>query len=66
MHRGKQHYMYLLLVHTCPVLPDSYEFQSLCNLAWAGYFTLGGRNIKPKGYSTVNTGIKNENKNRKG
>ena len=32
--------MCLLLVRTCLVLPDSYEFQSVCNLARAGYFTI--------------------------
>ena len=39
MHRGKQCHMCLLLFCTCPVLPDSYEFQSTHNLALAGYFT---------------------------
>ena len=39
MHRGKQCYMCLSLVRACPVLTDSYDFQSTSNLALAGYFT---------------------------
>ena len=33
MHRAEEHYMCLLLIGTCLILPDIYEFQSLCNLA---------------------------------
>ena len=36
----KQSNMCLLLVCACLVLLDSYEFQSLCNLVRAGYFTI--------------------------
>ena len=35
----KQSNMCLSLVHAYSVLWDMDEFQSLCNLAWAGYFT---------------------------
>ena len=40
----KQQYMFIVLVCTCSVLPDFYDFQSYHNLLWAGYFTLGTYN----------------------
>ena len=36
----KQQYVCKMLVHAFSVLLDSYDFQSTCNLALAGYFTV--------------------------